>query len=324
MASFASSTSGLTTRQKNLHWDHNPIQTQMGNGLVNVIPFNRALHSAGLLRLYEEAFAGGDAITSPTHHADLAQMLQQMATSTGFVCVVDGGGVVGGITVYDHPQRKDVCIVANLVTDVRFRRRGIASGVLRGVIRAAKQRRLTHVALQVDATNEAAIGLYQSFGFERVGEVAYLTLDSAVMPRAYVSRTCQVRPADSADAATLLRLIQINIPRSLTLTEQGIAVTDDAITWWVGKESGKLIGAMCSQLTKGAVEIELMLDPKASRELGTGFLLDVLRHSLRPNATHIIAKQSAHALMNLWVLRNCGFSETMSILHFSLQLSQSL
>jgi hypothetical protein len=65
-----------------------------------------------------------------------------------------------------------------------------------------------------------------------------------------------------------------------------------------------------------AVQIELMLDPKALIDVGQAFVLSMLRSMPLP----ITAKQSAHALMNLRVLRACGFAQVQRMIHLALPL----
>ena len=49
------------------------------------------------------------------------------------------------------------------------RRRGLGSQVLRALLRSAQTRNLAWATLEVSASNQGAIALYQSFGFETVG-----------------------------------------------------------------------------------------------------------------------------------------------------------
>ena len=59
--------------------------------------------------------------------------------------------------------------IDNVAVDPAFRRRGVASALLRAVTEEALRRGLRFLSLEVRAGNEAAIALYESFGFVAVG-----------------------------------------------------------------------------------------------------------------------------------------------------------
>ena len=56
-----------------------------------------------------------------------------------------------------------------MAVDPAFRRRGVASALLEGMIREARQRKLRFLSLEVRAGNDGAIALYAAFGFETLG-----------------------------------------------------------------------------------------------------------------------------------------------------------
>jgi ribosomal protein S18 acetylase RimI-like enzyme len=289
---------------------------------VQIVPYNPALHAAGLLRLYEEAFVAPVGAATGVNNA-ASSALEQVRTSSGFVGIAAGVGVVAGISVFDHPSRQDTCIIANLVTDVRYRRRGIASSLLREVIRAAKQRRLANLALQVDATNEAAIGLYQSVGFERVGEVAYFALERAALPEANSSNLCPIRRATAGDAAMLAQLANINIPSAMALAEPDIDRAEGAKDFWVGEVQGMSCALRCVQANV-TQELTLLLNPKVSLASGQLFLRNALLLVAQTSEAKIVAKQSSHALVSVRVLQTCSFLEWRRMFHWKLDLLVAL
>lgn len=59
--------------------------------------------------------------------------------------------------------------VLNVATAVRHRRRGIARVVIAESLARGRKRGCTLATLEVRRSNEAAIGLYKSFGFRPVG-----------------------------------------------------------------------------------------------------------------------------------------------------------
>ena len=59
--------------------------------------------------------------------------------------------------------------IDNVAVDPDFRRQGVASALLEGMIGEARRRKLSFLSLEVRAGNEGAIALYASFGFETMG-----------------------------------------------------------------------------------------------------------------------------------------------------------
>ena len=72
-------------------------------------------------------------------------------------------GYAGMQTVLDEGY------IDNVAVDPAFRRRGVASALLRGLIRAAGARELAFLTLEVRESNAGAIALYEGFGFRTVG-----------------------------------------------------------------------------------------------------------------------------------------------------------
>jgi ribosomal-protein-alanine N-acetyltransferase len=59
--------------------------------------------------------------------------------------------------------------VTTLSTDPRFHRRQVATRLLLALARAAITRGCEHLTLEVRASNDAALGLYERYGFESAG-----------------------------------------------------------------------------------------------------------------------------------------------------------
>lgn len=60
--------------------------------------------------------------------------------------------------------------VDNIAVSPAFRRRGIARALLKAALSRCGELRLSFLSLEVRKSNEAAIALYRSFGFEVAGE----------------------------------------------------------------------------------------------------------------------------------------------------------
>jgi GNAT superfamily N-acetyltransferase len=67
------------------------------------------------------------------------------------------------------PAPGDALYVDALATDAAFRRRGVATALLRAAEEDARARGLKAIALDTAATNATAQALYESFGMERTG-----------------------------------------------------------------------------------------------------------------------------------------------------------
>ena len=80
------------------------------------------------------------------------------------------GVLVGRLSLarHQHPASSHVADLG-LMVDARFRRRGVGRALLAGAVEWAREHGVTKLELHVFPWNEAAIKLYESFGFEREG-----------------------------------------------------------------------------------------------------------------------------------------------------------
>lgn len=63
----------------------------------------------------------------------------------------------------------DVAEINNIAVFPGFRRSGVASALIDGLIKVCKERGVTKLSLDVRASNTAALKLYEKHGFYRVG-----------------------------------------------------------------------------------------------------------------------------------------------------------
>ena len=93
--------------------------------------------------------------------------LQLLCGENAFGFVVAEGETVaaygGLLTVLDEGQ------ITNIATHPDHRRRGYAARVLEALLAEAARRGLAFVTLEVRESNDAAISLYQKYGFSVVG-----------------------------------------------------------------------------------------------------------------------------------------------------------
>ena len=94
--------------------------------------------------------------------------LELLCTENGFGFVALEGDTVtaygGMLTVLDEGQ------ITNIATHPNYRRQGLAAKVLSALLEQARAKGIASVTLEVRVSNQAAIALYQKFGFSVVGK----------------------------------------------------------------------------------------------------------------------------------------------------------
>ena len=78
----------------------------------------------------------------------------------------DGERVVGYAGLWRICDSADITNIAVLK---EYRRQGIATALLKALIKKARELEMTSLTLEVRETNKGAIELYRSFGFEIIG-----------------------------------------------------------------------------------------------------------------------------------------------------------
>lgn len=81
--------------------------------------------------------------------------------------VVDNDGIITGYLVVWIIL--DECHVANIAVHPEWRRCGVGRRLMERAVEAGRERGSTRIMLEVRASNTAAIRLYESYGFVRVG-----------------------------------------------------------------------------------------------------------------------------------------------------------
>ena len=119
-------------------------------------------------RIKKEHLASIAALEACVFHAPWSEQSLALLTSEtalGFVVMErDTALCYGGmLTVLDEGQ------ITNIATHPEHRRRGDAARVLEELLCVARERGLSEVTLEVRASNEAAIALYERYGFHVVG-----------------------------------------------------------------------------------------------------------------------------------------------------------
>lgn len=98
--------------------------------------------------------------------ADLvAREVQQEHAS--IVVITEGGAVLGFVILW---VILDEIHILNVAVEPALRRKGLAKLLLDELLDRGRQRGLSSAILEVRVSNEAAIGLYRSLGFDMVGK----------------------------------------------------------------------------------------------------------------------------------------------------------
>lgn len=122
-----------------------------------IVPL-QSCHIDAVYELEKECFG------NPWSREDLAA--QPSNENAHFLVAANGDEVCGYIGVYELFES---CEVANLAVKKEFRRKGIAKALLYEAIEGAKSRKREFITLEVRPSNTAALGLYESLGFEKAG-----------------------------------------------------------------------------------------------------------------------------------------------------------
>jgi ribosomal-protein-alanine N-acetyltransferase len=119
----------------------------------------RNIHIPAVLEIEYEAF------TSPWTGEMFRQELEDNGLSRAFVALAHGR-VVGYFVAWFLNQEVHLL---NIAVASRYQRKGIGRYMMRYLLAMAQRERKQLITLEVRESNAAAIELYQSFGFSRVG-----------------------------------------------------------------------------------------------------------------------------------------------------------
>ncbi|MBR4766838.1 MAG: ribosomal protein S18-alanine N-acetyltransferase [Clostridia bacterium] len=115
-------------------------------------------HIDAVYELEKECF------NNPWSREDLAA--QPSNENAHFLAAVSGDEVLGYIGIYEFFES---CEIANLAVKKEFRRCGIAKVLINAASENAQKRGCEFITLEVRPSNEPALNLYYSLGFEKAG-----------------------------------------------------------------------------------------------------------------------------------------------------------
>jgi RimJ/RimL family protein N-acetyltransferase len=120
---------------------------------------------------------------SSTEERRYLKALRRYGHAAVYVAETEEGEIVGRLSLArdQHPASAHVADLGLMVAEP-YRRRGIGRALLEQAVRWARERGIAKLELHVFPHNDAAIALYESFGFEREGyrKAHYLRRDGYV------------------------------------------------------------------------------------------------------------------------------------------------
>lgn len=124
---------------------------------ILIVPMT-AEHVPSIARIEAECFS------TPWSQQSLTDELNVSAAV--FITALIDGDVAGYMGMH---HLGDVGYVCNVAVAPGFRRRGVASALIRAQIKYARANALSEISLEVRSSNEPARALYEKFGFVRLG-----------------------------------------------------------------------------------------------------------------------------------------------------------
>jgi len=120
--------------------------------------------------------------------------------------VADMNGKVVGTTMVT--KRRNIAYIETVMVRPDFRRKGIATELMKTAIHYARKRRFACVILQVSHTNNSAKELYHKLGFKKFDDTVYLTANLDSLPSLERVEGIQVRDFQKWDKDAVYELIR--------------------------------------------------------------------------------------------------------------------
>lgn len=131
-----------------------------------------------------------------------------------FIADVDGKAV--GTTMVT--RRGNIGYIHAVMVNPNFRRKGIATELMRAAIKDIQNRRMARAILQVLSANDAAKSLYQKLGFQKFDATIHLTANLDSLPNLEKVEGVQVRELQESDINAVYNLIRsLNDPSWLRI-----------------------------------------------------------------------------------------------------------
>ena len=101
-----------------------------------------------------------------------------------------------------------VCYISMVMVHPDYRRKGIATTLVKGAVAYAQKRRSERVILHADSTNAPAMGTYSNLGFTPFEHVAYFVGGTGSVPTQGGGHEVETRPFRGDDLDEVYNLIR--------------------------------------------------------------------------------------------------------------------
>lgn len=165
--------------------------------------------------------------------------------------VADADGRVIGTTMVTALRNNG--LIETVMVHPDFRRRGVATELMRTAINYARKRKFAKAILQVSSKNPAARSLYEKLGFRKFDDTIYLTVNLDSLPSLEGTRAILVRDFRKSDTDSVYELIRSSIDLN-SLRVYGFQKNDLKSSLWnrvagvsalkqiVAVKDGKIVG----------------------------------------------------------------------------------
>ncbi len=250
---------------------------------------------------------------------------------TGFVWV-EGGHVVGNVTLSRESSAPGRWLVSNVVVASGYRQHGIARQMMEASLDFMKAQRAVLAFLMVRRANAAAVHLYDSLGFSEIGGRVTLkgTAATAALPEQHpLNPRWTLRDARFRDSRELYALQRTATPEPLLRARvtQGDALLTDAqenpTDWlrallgrptscqWVLEEQGRIVAYLRLDVnSKKHHRIRLVVHPAVRGQVEMPLLVRALQRLGASAHAPVLADVGSHETGALEALRRLGFEES--------------
>lgn len=248
---------------------------------------------------------------------------------TGFVWV-EGGRVVGNVTLSRESATPGRWLVSNVVVAKGHRQRGIARQLMEASLDFLREQRASLAFLMVRRAS-AAVGLYRSLGFAEIGGRVTLRRAEPSVPSAECTLDPRwtLRDARLRDGRELYALVRTATPEPLlrALIPQGEALLADVEPrpgdWlrrllgyptscrWVLEEHGRILAYLRLDVnSKKHHRIRLVVHPAVRGQVEMALLSRALQRLGDSSRAPVLAEVGSHETGALEALARLGFEES--------------
>jgi ribosomal protein S18 acetylase RimI-like enzyme len=167
-----------------------------------------------LMSLVERLESELPAVPFAEHPAEFKRRKVERMVSDGIALIAEEDGNVAGYALARYGDHGPTTVyVSDLWVDSPARGKGIARELMRRVSEAAAEHGSTHVVLNVDSKNAAAIAFYERLGLEEGAKILHAPLDRLLEKREEPGESVGAVHVQSDDAQTVERVVNDYLPR---------------------------------------------------------------------------------------------------------------